>query len=342
MTTKLIVAASLSLVAPVAAQTLNAELRAATNVGVFAKTSTATDYEFLKQDTLIAPSAKVQAMVMGASATTAATLNPITGGIAVIVTEQGAAGGHDHQTSSAGTSPSNDPRAFRPGPHSFLLRVLLRADAQAKVMIGFEGKVSSTGAAAGVAVDIGDDNSVEFKQAADGLSHHQNFTAKAGNRGLMIRITTNGLVEQKGMGMSSYSAALKVAVLADTSGGGRCVFTSYGHGCGPELGGAELHSEKGTLVAFKTIHAHPNGIGAFVLGNQRAELQFAGTRCYLLVIPVLLLPHAVDEQGHSVQMFPLPVRLEARIQTQDVLFYRADRGFHVESTNGVELACKGS
>jgi hypothetical protein len=322
------------------AQTTQPSLKTLTDFGVYAKAGTTGDYEYVAKDTQVLRPLAVAAGVEGASATSDASLMVMNGAVAVVVGEKGNAAVRDASgAASAGTSASNDPRNVVPGPHSLLLVVPLKKDAKANVVVHFEGHAANSAATADVAIDIGNDDKVEFKQVADGKPYHMEFPVVATDQGVVVKITTNGQVNQKGTGTSDYGAMTSVKV-ATGMGGGRCSFEVYGKTCGPKMTGVEEHHQMETIVVLTVVGAHPSSLAAILFGTERLEAQFPGTQCFLNLKPLLALPHQISERGHAELRFLLPPNITLSLLTQDAIFFRGDRGLTVESTNGLGLSCK--
>lgn len=314
-------------------------LETGTDVGVFAKTGNAVDLKFTKKGTSI-PTPLTLSAVAGtaAKAQVTAQINSTTLGSTTTVAENGAAVLQAAGSAMAGSTASTDPKNIQPGPHSFLMKIPARSGVKFKVVVSYSGRVSS--AKASGAVDIGNDGSVEFSAVADSQVHRKEFSVTAPTGGLSIKLTTNAVAALTAAGSSAYSGRLSVDVTADQGGGARCQFTPYGTSCGPQLTAREVTTQNGTVVIFTTSGGQARGFGLFLIGARKLNVQIPFTRCFLLVLPIIALPHQLDRAGGGVVNIPVPKDFAGNTENQDAIVFQGGGRIGIQSTNGITLACK--
>jgi len=332
----------LSIAGALAAQNA-VSLETATDVAVFARAGTGAALKFAPMGTKVTAlrlAATQGAAGARAKVSLAATLKRVPRGARAVIAESGQAGLRGSGKASAGTSNSKDVKKFAQGPHSFLMKIAVKAGTKMRVLVEFRGRVSAKGAKSEAAVDVNGDDKPDFRAIADGKPHMKSFELTAGAKGLALGLTTSAVAEVSAQGSAGYGSMLAVTVSRADSAG-RCAFRRFGTSCGPVLTGTERSSSRGTVVTFGTTKAHANALAIFLMGAVRTNVRIPRTRCFLYTRPLILFSRRTDAQGNARISFVVPKDFAGKVVTQDLILYLdGKRNVHAESTEGIELACK--
>ena len=273
---------------------------AQTSYGVFADDGRGS----VTQQTL-APNSPIQAdewLLAGGAAAAAATIVTPTGfttlrQLGVSLTEQG-------QTAGGGALAGTTTNQRAPLPHSLLLTI--PAPVQGKLVAHYSG-LSQGGAVAGIAVDVGDDGSVDWSATAD-AQYHVRELRLASTTALVVRVTTAGVCP--GPTPSRYQHIAEVYYHPSSTR----TIDSYGRGCGPSLRVAEFADLRGLDVIADGLH--PQTTAVLVLGAQPLQIPLPGSSCVLWTRPAATLPVATDAIGSFWLKVPLPATLRGVAQLQ--------------------------
>lgn len=330
----LTVLAAAALLAPLAVAQ-GASLTTATAVGAFAKDGTG-DLDTIAARTPITAPVAVQAGAGGGMASTA--IAPMrTNPLAVVVAEDAVAANANARGSVvAGTTDATDPRNVQPAPHSILMQLLpARNEPLRGALVVRLGGQADGGARASAAVDIGDDGRSEFTETIGARPVEQKFRINT-SAPVSVRITTAGLAQVDGQGRSSYSFVLQVEFVGSETG---CAFDSYGKSCGPRLSGQDDLGGRLHSFTFQQSGAFPSSPGALLLGVRPAQVAIPGTRCELLVAPVVAVPFSSDASGNAILQFGVPGPVSGDIRAQGVSFTLLP-AFRLETSNGLHVGCR--
>lgn len=317
-----------------------------TDFGVLARTATQSGFDSIDANTPVQRGIAVRAAASergsGAQANTTVTgLQLANGARGVQVQETGAAFSDQANGAAAcGTSASNqnDP-APRRGAHGIRLHFPLTANATGTVYVHWRGS-ASTGAAAGVSIDIDGDGVADFSARANGTALSQQLPVTAGRNGITIDITTLGRADVTGVGRERYEASLAVA-FAPTPQPPTCTFTAFGPQCDGALAGSLQTTPRGEAIQLDVTGATAGAIGVLVIGPlARTPQPLPGSTCDLLLQPAHSQLFRLDANGDGQQMIPLPRRMPIDINFQVVTIITVGNARVRGSTNGVNLLCQ--
>lgn len=279
----LTVLASLVLSFSATAQTTTT-LATETDFGVFGKIGTTGGLKAVAKNTAISSAVPLNLALIGrgVSATTTVTLS----GTSPSVTVTSAAFVDSRVTNgSAGTCAVVASRSVTQAPHSLLMTITNPGFTSLDVTMlsTVSGRNRAT-----VAVDVGANGSVEFRQVADGNAYRKtlNFTGTS----VKLRITMSGVV---GPG-ASYDMLIRVA----PSSGNGCLISSYGKPCpATTLTGTDTPVGTSHLIILQVANALPSAPVALVAGVAKAAIHLPTSPCLLLTNPLVIVGLTADATG---------------------------------------------
>ncbi|MBK8980435.1 MAG: hypothetical protein IPM29_31420 [Planctomycetes bacterium] len=268
------------------------------------------------------------------------TLSTSAGVRSVTVQETGAAVWRPAQPAVAGTS--DDPRLGGQAPHALAWVVPARPGTTGAVVVTWDA-TASLGAFAAASVDVDGDGSPDFAQRVTNgtLQLSQTFRVVAGPNGFELGVETAGnagvAITPSSLTGARYDAQLDVVLRI---GGTVCTFTNFGPECAGRLDGY-VPSASSPGFVLRLTQAAPRAIAVLAIGDRlRTPLPLPGTRCELLVYPMVTLPGQTDGQGQASWQFPqvaaaLTLTISFQAVTLDLLGTP-----QLGSSNGTTLVCQ--
>lgn len=319
--------------AATAAAAQSPSLTTQTIVGVFARAGVQTQVESIPASTAITAATRIQAAVTGAASNLG--VGPGARSQTFVLAASGQASANATTRGEAGTTtqPANVPPP--PGPVSFLLA--WRGDVR-RVQLAMGGNATDGGAAS-VAVDVGDDGSVEFRQSVDGSPHTFDF-ALGGLGAVVAKIVVNTHAQPQA---AAPRAAYQLDVSIDTSAAGEqpCRFANYGQGCGGlGLGGSDRIVGLTHNIELNVRGGYPNLPVVLMFGERALNVPIPGfAPCLLLLNPLVTVPIQADQNGNMDNTFIVGPGLEGQLLVQALVLRRANNGFELKTSNGARMEC---
>lgn len=303
--------------------------------GVFARTPLNQDLQTLPALTILNAPTTISAAVLGADATTVITPEP-TG---VRISEAGraslptAAG-----RAQAGTTVSQLPGTVLQAPHSLLVKVTnLRPNPlHGKLVLTLTGN-SDTGSGASLALDVGNDNSIDYTQAVDGQPHSKELAVTIATS-LAIKVTTDAFADRLAVvGNTGYALSARLEFVAFPP---PFEVSSYGTGCG----GLQLALQDTVVGNVHQLTITQDGgfaaaPGALLFGGTQLALPIPGSNCFLYNEAILDVPFSSDPTGRSVLFLPVLAPVYGTAYVQGVSFTYTPPRFR--TSNGLKVECNG-
>lgn len=303
-----------------------------TSVGVFARAGARAQIDAIAPLTVITAAVRVNASVEGA----AASLGVGPGGPpdSFVLTAGGTAGATAIVRGEAGTTTAPMNTVPSQGPVAFLLSY--RGPAR-RIRVAMGGD-STGGGMASLAVDVGDDGSVEFRQAVDGAPHGFDFLL-GGDGATRAKLVVNAHAVP---GTNSSRAAYQLDALFSSEAPGEqpCQFTNYGQGCdGLGLGGTDRIVGQTHNIELNVRGAFPNAPVILMFGERPLDVPIPGYRCSLYVNPLVSLPIQADAQGNLDNTFFVGPELAGLIFIQAAALHVDNRVLLLRTSNGARMDC---
>jgi hypothetical protein len=256
------------------------------------------------------------------------------GTVAFVLRETGFATPQPNPGASAFTHAT--PRLNPPVPalHAFLLAYTGPAVRIPTTLTGD----SNGGGRARLAIDVGNDASIEFNQGVDGTPHVFEFVI-GGTGATVARVVAEAIAAPNTpTERATYllNAAFDVLPAAEQP----CRFIPYGQGCdGAAMTGNDRLVGPTHNIEVNVTGIFPNSPVALLFGLQPLNLQIPGFRCNLLVDPVVSLPIFSDANGNLDNSFFVTGDLAGNTFIQAIAVRRGGQGLELRSTNGVRMDC---
>jgi hypothetical protein len=309
-------------------------LEAATNVGVYARTGARTAVDVIPAGTFITEARTLEATTPAAEAALriAPGSSVNNSGYRLIesaVVQQSGSDPADAGTTAVGAS---DPP--RQSAHAFVLRVL--APGIGSRLTVTVGGMATAGAAAGLAVDVGNDGSIEWRQDVDGTRHVRTF--EIGNVQAVRVIASGHAAVQTGALRSSYAMDASLNV---SPGDVPCEMTPFGQGCGgATLGGFDRIISGVHYMTFEVAGAFPDRPIVFWFGDQAINFQIPGLDCFAYTLPAITLTFFADANGSFDNTFLFGFPLSGTTYVQAIPVTVVDNRLLVRTTNGLRVTCR--
>jgi hypothetical protein len=140
--------------------------------------------------------------------------------------------------------------------------------------------------------------------------------------------------------MQTFLLAATLLAAAATSQA-TCTFTNFGRPCGGDLAGSVVRGPAGAVVVMDVANATPNAFCFLTVGPLAATpITLPGSACLLLVQPRAYLFGQTDRAGSAGFRINLPRITPLVVEFQAVTAEPTRGGRVVESTNGVQMACR--
>ncbi|GEM_PF-3183683 len=331
---KLLLLAALPLISPSLLAQTGPTLKTNSNVGIFVADQNETLVRAKKAGFNIEQPLNLQVNTRtGVTASSQISLRDTNGFLVVTVAARGAVDSQNPKArASFGSTTSLIAQGLHQGPTSVLLNIPLPKGSQGLLRVRYSGTLVG-GARAMARVDIGNDRSFEFSQAA-GKQVQKDFPVKAGARGIQVLMETNESGQVQGKGKASYETGLVVIFIPRPG----CNFISYGKSCGAVLSGETKPTPGGPIVFLNLSKAPKSSPLGLILGIQKRSLKIPGSSCMVLTKPVIFLPFFTNQQGSAKMVLGGgPVKPFTFLAQALVL----DRGtFQFSTSNGLEAICR--
>jgi len=308
-----------------------------TTVGVFARSGAQEQVDSIPSRTPITAPVRIQATVLGASANLGVGPGPRPQTFVLSATGQATANATNRGEAGSTSQPTNVPPPQ--GPVSFLLGW---SGPVRRIQLAMDGNANDGGAAS-VAVDVGDDGSVEFRQAVDGSAHTFDFLLGGlGATTAKLVLSTHALPVP-----ASPRAAYQLDVIVDTSAAGEppCRFAAYGQGCdGLGLSGVDRIIGVTHNIELSVRGGYPNLPVVLMFAARAADFPVPGfPPCRLLVNPLVSVPIQADPNGNMDNTFLVGPGLEGLLFVQALVVRRSTSNtLELKTSNGARMECGGS
>jgi hypothetical protein len=322
-------------VAPLRSQVpVSGELRTVAPYGNFARDGASLDFKSWPASTLLPASttSTIGALAGNAFADTLVSWNVWPGDILTCdVSEQGG-GSVASLPISAGTTSSASAATLQQGVHELRLVIRGTPGLRGKVEAWASG-VARTGSSVTMALDVGDDASLDFSVAiagGEGFDRRQWDRNLDASGSLRVRIVTDARCA-----LASGDTLYKTGISVRFTPGAFCEIGSYGSACGGWLVGFDDLVGSGRRVSLQLNGAAPGASAVLVLGLRQVLLPLPGTTCLLLAEPLVLLPFTTDAYGGAQQALVAPLGPLVADAQHVVL-----AGGQLTSSNGVAIVCR--
>jgi len=341
------------LAASLSAQTEEVEVQAASNVSVFGKTGSQSDFQTLvpgtkvKVDYTASHSEAIRAICNASSSSGSAWIsssgmvwrsdivnNRFLPYLTATFLQSGTVSGDGTGALSSSAS-NNNPQ---PGPQSFLAIFRGPSSLLGNVRIYWEGRTQTTGSKTGAAVDVGNDNSVEFTgDAAKSHREERFFPVSFASGPVVVKVTFTGNAVTPGQGVQAFWQRLTVNMIKS----GSCAIKSFGSPCkSAKLDGGMLTIGKKSILSLKMTGAPANAFFVRVVGQTRVNALLPGG-CTLLASPEVVELKQSNSNGEFVEAFTLPGDTNWNLVFQYIPFILVNSQLQLSATNGQEATCSG-
>lgn len=312
-------------------QGLAARMTTLTPYGNFAREANRLAFKSLPAKTPIAsPGTTVAANLNNTSAATIVGWRVRAGVASMDVSEQGTG----NAGSIAGTTRSTAAINVTQGSHELLFEIAGRAGTRGLLEMWASG-IAQAGSGVKMAVDVGNDNTIDFSSSASTGGSFDRFERSATiprSGVLSIRIITTA-----SLALRSGYAVYKTGLSVRFTPGIACDVTPYGTSCGPRLTGQTTTTGAQRTLGLELATKSPLTPGVLVIGNRRLALQIGGTRCFLLSNFVASVGFVTDAKGVASRKFAFPATLQFSLTLQDAIFPGLTS---LQTSNGLEVVCK--
>lgn len=327
----------LLLVSSLAAQGVQVSLQTQTPVGVLATTPAGTKYVGTPANTPITTSPGNMYNFVNIDTGTylsAVTLAyPQPAGNSVAILERGYARAAVNEI--AGTTASAQAQGAVQGPHSFLMTITAPQGTKGALSVSWHSKAVSGASIAG-AIDIGNDNSVEYTGAAN-VAERKTFPYTFGTQPLVVKITTDGKVPGQGNNIfNDYFADCFVGFIEDKDS--KCTFTNYGQSCGPTSSGSVSTQNGQHKFTLNMANGYPNAFAVSMVGTSPLNVSI-GNNCYLLTTIDVARPLVSDANGNSTDTWNAPSTLVGRVYFQFLSLTIVGGNLVLQSSDGTRIDC---
>lgn len=303
-----------------------------TSVGVFARTGARAQIDAIAPLTVITGAVRIHATAEAATASLG--VGPGATPDSFVLSAGGTAGATTLVRGEAGTTTSSMNTVPTQGPVAFLLSH--RGPAR-RIRVAMGGD-STGGGMASLAVDVGDDGSVEFRQAVDGSPHAFDFVlGGAGATSAKLVVNAHAV-----LAANSLRAGYQLDALFSSEAPGEqpCQFTAYGQGCdGLGLGGTDRIVGQTHAIELNVRGAFPNGPVVLMFGERPLDVLIPGYRCSLYVNPLVSLPIQADAQGNLDNTFFIGPGLAGLTFIQAAALRVDNRVLLLKTSNGARMDC---
>lgn len=305
-----------------------------TTVGVFARSGARVQVDAIAPNTPIIAARRIEATIDVAAASLGAGPGPTPDSFALGMQGHASAVAAVRVEAGTTTTPLNTPPA--PGPVAFLLAW---RGAARRFHLNMDGDASGGGAAS-VAVDVGDNGSVEFRQAVDGSAHTFAFDLGGLGGATTARVVLNGHAQPAAMSLRGVYQ-LGVALNADALAEQPCQFTNYGAGCdGLGLGGVDRIVGMTHNIELNVRGGFPNLPVVLMFGERPLDLPIPGFPCRLLVNPLVTVAIQADQNGNLDNTFFVGPGLQGFVFFQAVVLRRTTSNtLELKTSNGARMEC---
>jgi len=246
-------------------------------------------------------------------------------------------------TDGGGTSASASANGATKGPHSVLLTFAGAPSTKGRVVVSFRANVQygTNKSLNKGAVDIGNDNSVEWSGGGSGSQAvTKEFPASLDkNGGLAVRLTTESAVFGTGDPRDFVNCWSELYVTFKAADQGKCTVQPYGKGCGPKLDAAVATISNNNVVVWKLTGGFKNGFAVNIVGTQALNLQLGGG-CSLLANAVVLTLVKTDANGEWKNSDIVPMRNFTSYH-QSLPIDVVNNTLILKASNGQKLSCTG-
>ena len=227
---------------------------------------------------------------------------------------------------SAGTAATTDPNSLSQAPHSFLFTITNPGFKSLDVTMTSRLTGKATGS---ISVDIGANGSVEFKQAADGLAYRKSFPFTGTS--VKVRVTLDG---SAGPG-TAYSMNVMIGQTNPNPG---CIISRYGRPCPrATLNGRDRPASGEHVLTLQIANAIASAPIALVVGGVVSNVRLPGSRCFLLTVPLVILPLTADSTGKASLTLKFAGSIKGTAYLQAIP-YDPTQGT-IMGTNGLRVDC---
>lgn len=201
------------------------------------------------------------------------------------------------------------------------------------------GGNANDGGSAVVALDVGDDGSVEFRRAADGSAHTFDFVlGGSGASRAKLVLDTHALPTTPSRAAYQLDVTLDTAVPDEQP----CRFASYGQGCdGLGLGGTDRILGQTHNIELNVRGGYPNMPIVLLFGDRPVAFPIPGhAPCHLLVNLLVSVPIQADGNGNLDNTFLVGPGLEGMLFVQALVLRRgANNTIELKTSNGTRMEC---
>lgn len=334
---KSMIASSLLLCAGLGAQATTVELHTQSDVAVVANAGSKTAHDSVAKNTKI-KNLRVHANLSSSnnyymSVTSLAYPNGSGRGVNII--ERGYCRGKT--TDTGGTSSSLASTGAKIGSHSYLMIVKGKPGTKGHITWTWHSK-GALGANMTGELDIGNDNTVEFKGKAN-EALFKKYPVTLGSTPLVIKITTHGTL----VGTNAYSdwvnyfADYFINFVPDETT--KTSFAIYGSSCGPVLTGNATTVSGAHQIKLTMVSGFPNAFAISAIGNQQLNLPLGGG-CSLLSNALTLALLKSDATGMATESYKIPSTSKMMSYHQFLPIQLQGANLILKASNGLNFVAK--
>ncbi len=304
----------------------------ASPVGVFARTGPRAEVDAIAPHVVITAAHRINATTEAALASLG--VGPGAGADSFVLNTVGSASATALVRGEAGTTASPANTIPAQGPVALLLSY---RGVPRRVHVALSGN-SVGGGSASLAIDVGDDATLEFRQAVDGARHTFDFVL-GGTGATVARVIVDG---HAALAANSTRGAyqLDLDLSMEAAGEQPCQFTSYGQGCeGMSLGGVDRIIGTTHAIELNVRGAFPNMPVVLMFGERPLDLRIPGYQCNLLVNPLVSLPIQADGNGSLDNTFFVGAGIEGLVFIQAAALRRNGNALELRTSNGARMEC---
>lgn len=237
-------------------------------------------------------------------------------------------------TDSAGSSASTSAAGATFGAHAILCTFRNAPGTAGRIRLSFRASAAATGTT-GVALDIGNDGTVELQSATSVL---QDFPFTFGASGAVtVRLASECRTDGDGAGnwMASWTEAW-IGFQPDLTA--TCTLTSYGQGCGPVATGSEMVMGTNRVLTMLVTGCFPNAPVIAVAGTQQLNVPLPGG-CALLSNGTNISIVGADANGVATESWVVPATAVGTSWHQFVPIDLQNGLLVITASNGVRVDC---
>lgn len=236
----------------------------------------------------------------------------------------------------AGSSPSAAAAGATFGPHAVLATFSAAPGTVGRIVVSYRTSAANVAGTTGASVDIGNDGTAEFAQAAGAQWSSPVTIGPSGQ--LVVRVANECRSAGNGTATTVYTwTELFVAFQPDLAA--NCTFTNYGQGCaGVQAAGTELVVGTTRTILVLATGCFPSSPAIVATGSQQLGLQLPGG-CSLLCNAEGVALAAADAAGNASTTWTLPITVVGTTFVQFLPVVDVNGALQLRASNGVRIDC---